>query len=360
MREPTDGIAPFRSRPPWWTSDLQTVRNAVVRTRVDLSPWSNERLWLPVPGGDWLAAALHARELVGRASLIVLIHGLCGCEDSAYIRRSARFWLDRGHPVLRLNLRGSWPSRPHCRGHYHAGRSEDPLAALRDFVQRAPAVERTGLVIVGYSLGGNVLIKLLAGAGRALPVRAAATVSAPIDLAATALRFNRPRNTPYRWWLLTLMKREALAPPAEISDAERAAIDRSRTALDFDDGFVAPRFGFADCWDYYTRCSGERFLPDVPVPLLLIHAADDPWIPASAYERVDWDANPALTPALTRGGGHVGFHAADAEAAWHDRRIAAFLAGREAEARISLGAHPPTRQTAHPSSTIGAPTGGSP
>ncbi|SDF68423.1 hypothetical protein SAMN05216241_1026 [Limimonas halophila] len=326
MRAPSDGIDSFRPRPPWWTGDLQTVRNAVVRPRVDLSSWPEARLWLPVQGGDWLAAALHAGERIGHAPPVVLIHGLCGCEDSAYVRASTRFWLSQGHPVLRLNLRGSWPSRPHCAGHYHAGRSEDPAAALRALIQRQPAIARTGVVVVGYSLGGNLLIKLLAEAGRELPIRAAATVSAPIDLAATTRRFNRLRNAPYRWWLLTLMKREALAPPAEISDAERAAIDRARTPADFDDGFIAPRFGFGDCWDYYARCSGERFLPAVPLPLLLIHAADDPWIPVGPYERVHWDANPNLTPVLTPGGGHVGFHAAGDGDPWHDRRIAAFLA----------------------------------
>jgi len=306
---------------------LQTVRNALVRPRVDLSPWPEARLWLPVPGGDWLAAALHARERIGRAPAIVLIHGLCGCEDSAYVRASTRFWLLQGHPVLRLNLRGSWPSRPHCAGHYHAGRSEDPAAALRALIACEPAVERTGLVVVGYSLGGTVLIKLLAEAGRELPIRAAATVSAPLDLAATARRFNRARNTLYRWWLLSLLKQEAVAPPAQLSDAERAAIAEARSVIAFDDGFIAPRFGFADCWDYYAQCSGERFLPDVPVPLLLIHAADDPWIPAAPYKRVAWDANPHLAPVLTPGGGHVGFHAAGAGEPWHDRRIAAFVAG---------------------------------
>ncbi len=315
----------FRPRPPWLTGDLQTLRNFLLRPRIDLAPWPGERLWLPVSGGDQLAAALHARDRLGERPLVVLIHGLSGCEDSIYVRASARFWLSLGHPVLRLNLRGSHPSRPHCRGHYHGGRSEDPHAALDMLLSRERAAARQGLILVGYSLGGNVLIKLLAEAGRDLPVRAAASVSAPIDLEATSKRFHAPRNRLYLRWLLTLLKREATAPPADLSDAERQAIAEARTVREFDDRFIAPRFGFADAGDYYRRCSGLQFLPDLEVPLAALHADDDPWIPDDAYAQAAAIDNANLRVHVTQGGGHVGFHASGNPQPWHDRAIHAFV-----------------------------------
>ncbi|MBK1697765.1 YheT family hydrolase [Rhodovibrio salinarum] len=318
-------LPPFRPRPPWLTGDLQTLRNFLLRPRIDLRPWPGERLWLPVSGGDQLAASLHARDWLGEQPLVVLIHGLSGCEDSVYVRASARFWLSLGHPVLRLNLRGSQPSRPRCRGHYHGGRSEDPYAALDALLSRERAAARQGLVLVGYSLGGNVLIKLVAEAGRRLPVRAAASVSAPIDLEATSQRFHAPRNRVYLRWLLGLLKREATAPPAELSDAERQAIAQARTVREFDDRFIAPRFGFDGAAGYYRDCSGLRFLPDVETPLIALHADDDPWIPDAAYAEAARVGNRNVRVHLTHGGGHVGFHAIDDTQPWHDRAIHAFM-----------------------------------
>jgi hypothetical protein len=255
---------------------------------------------------------------------VVLIHGLSGCEDSIYVRASARFWLSLGYPVLRLNLRGSQPSRPRCRGHYHGGRSTDPREALHALIDREPAAARQGLAPVGYSLGGNVLIKMLAESPD-LPVRAGISVSAPIDLEATSQRFHQPRNRLYLRWLLTLLKREATAPPADLSDAERAAIVSARTVREFDDRFIAPRFGFDGAAGYYRDCSGIRFLPEVAVPLLALHADDDPWIPDDAYARAAEVANANLRVAVTRGGGHVGFHGQGDPQPWHDRAIHAFV-----------------------------------
>lgn len=318
-------VPAFRPRFPWLGGDLQTVRNSLVRPEHPLTPWASQRVWLPVSGGDQLAACLHAADRLGTAPLIVLIHGLSGCEDSHYIRGAARYFLTRGYPVLRLNLRGSLPSRPRCQGHYHAGRSEDLHDALTALVETDPRAGRAGIVPVGFSLGGNMLIKYLADAGTTPVIRAAATVSAPIDLAATSRRFLQRRNSVYHRWLLDLLKREALRPPAAVSARERAGIEAAGSVYAFDETFVAPHHGFADADDYYARCSGARFLPSVRVPLLAIHAGDDPWIPAGMYQALGSGVPEDVAILLARGGGHVGFHAADDPVPWHDRAIEAFL-----------------------------------
>ncbi|MCK6454894.1 MAG: hypothetical protein L6R19_29215, partial [Alphaproteobacteria bacterium] len=159
-----------------------------------------------------------------------------------------------------------------------------------------------------------------------LPIRAAASVSAPIDLARSARRITHWRNRPYHRWLLGRMIAEAV--PGTAGAAERDAVLTARTVIEFDDRFVAPRNGFAGAADYYRRCSAAAYLDGIGVPTLVIHARDDPWIPGDIYRDVDWPANPALVRLLPAQGGHVGFHAAGDKVAWHDRRIAAFFAGR--------------------------------
>ncbi len=295
-----------------------------MRFRADLAAWPGERLVLPMRdgSGDALAAALHRPADATHQPLVVLIHGLTGCEDSAYIRASAAHLLGFGYPVLRLNLRGAGPSRALCRLHYHAGKSEDLLDALLGL---DPALLDPGIVAVGYSLGGNMLLKYLVEEGEAGPVRAAVAVSAPIDLAASAMRLMVRRNALYQRYLLSDMKAEALGGAAEVSTRERAAIGGARSILEYDDRFTAPRNGFAGADDYYARCAAARGLDAIRVPTLLIHALDDPWIPGDAYSARNWEANGRLVPLLSDGGGHLGFHGRCGPAAWHDRAIGAFL-----------------------------------
>ena len=313
----------FTARPPWLGPDLQTLRNTLRPPRPRLERFPAERLVLPLGdgSGDRLAALLqHPAER--RGPLAVVIHGLSGDETSPYMQVTAAALLERGHPVLRLNVRGAGPSRPLCRWQYHAGRTDDLRDALLGI---DPPLAADGLLLVGYSLGGNLLLKFLAEHGTTLPIRAAAAVSAPIDLAAAARRILMPRNRIYHWNLLRAMKIEALTPAAELAPSERVAIEQARTIVEFDDRFVAPRNAFAGAADYYARNSSEQFLPAIRVPTVIVHALDDPWIPPSAYRRVRWTDNRHLHRALSPGGGHVGFHARGTRLPWHDRVIGEFF-----------------------------------
>ena len=134
--------------------------------------------------------------------------------------------LERGHRVLRLNLRGAGPSRRLCTGHYYAGRSQDFRALLSLLPDD---LTRDGLVAVGYSLGGAMLLKYLGEEGASSPLKAAASVCAPIDLAVTCRNMMRPRNRIYHRYILSQMKIEATGEGALLSAAERAAILRSST-----------------------------------------------------------------------------------------------------------------------------------
>jgi predicted alpha/beta-fold hydrolase len=271
--------------------------------------------------GDRLTGALSPpNDPAPGKPLVILIHGLSGCEESPYMLESARYFATIGHPVLRLNLRGSVPTQPHCVAHYHAGSDED-LAVVLDQLSDRPEVA-DGIILMGFSLGANILLKFLGARGVDYPIRAAISVSAPIDLAATVERFLQPRNRAYHAWILRHMKRDALAARALVP-REAKAIRAARTIYEFDDRVVAPRNGFANAQDYYRRCSATRFLGAVRVPTLVIHSLDDPWIPARGYLDLNWASNPYLTLLMTERGGHVGFH--DAKGAWHNRSAGLFL-----------------------------------
>ena len=316
-------LPPFRARAPWWGPDLQTARNYILRDYPRLTEWPAERLVFAMANGDRLSGWFHRPLREAGRPAIVLVHGFTGCADSAYMLASAHQFLSNGYPVLRLNLRGAGPTRADCCEMYHAGRSGDfrrVVGALRKHITE------NGLVGVGFSLGGNMLLKYLGEEGSAVPFDAAVSVSAPIDLASATRRMNAPRNWFYHRWLVANSKREWISGPSTLDASQQIAVRVSRTLYQLDDAVVGPLNGFAGADDYYDRCSAQKFVGAIKVPTLLIHAGDDPWIPSAIYGRVDWMANSNLTPMIASGGGHVGFHGRDGR--WHDRRIIQFLEQR--------------------------------
>ena len=302
-------------------ADLQTVRSVLLRQTFPLEGFPEKRLRFRMPdrSGDVLHGILNRQTEPACRPLAVLVHGLTGCAESHYMRASAAILLRRGLDVMRLNLRGAGPSRPFCVEQYHAGRSEDLRAVLAQLPEH---LTRSGIFLVGYSLGANQVLKLL-GEGAPEGVIAAAAISAPIDLAETSRRMMSRRNYLYHRRIVARMKEEVLGMP--IPDAYRPIVESVRNCYEFDDRFVAPRNGWKSAAEYHEVNSAVRFMDRIRVPTLVIHALNDPWIPAEAYLNFDWTANPGLTPLLPRHGGHVGFHGADGPDPWHDRCLLEFL-----------------------------------
>ncbi len=316
---PAVAFPEFRPRPPWWTGDLQTCRNHLAGRPVDLAEFKNRRLQMPTSdrSGDCQQGVLSLPTEGAIRPLLLLLHGLCGSEDSYYLRASARCFLEDGYPVLRINLRGAGPSRTACSVRYCAGSSRD----LADVINHLPAeLVRDGVLVMGFSLGANILLKFLGEAGPARArVRAAVAVSAPIDLGATCRNILRSRNVVYHHWFLSQMKAEALAPGVLLDVPERAAVAKARTIYQFDDRFVAPSHGFANADDFYRRCSAKEFLNEIKAPTLVISAQDDPLVPFAPYRAQDWQRAPSVTCLFPSSGGHVGFHARASRTTWHDR-----------------------------------------
>ena len=230
------------------------------------------------------------------------------------------FFIARGYPVLRVNQRGAGPSRPFCRREYHAGSSTD----FATFIEKLdPNLTRHGILPIGFSLGGNMLLKFLGTAGRHYPIKRAAAVSAPIDLAQSCLSLQRWRNFGYHRYILTRLKRHCTAPGAELTRTERQSILSARSLWQFDDQFTARRNGYANADDYYRENAAKNFLHDIAQPTLLIHAKDDPFVPVTPYFDRRCRGNSKLHLLLPQSGGHLGFH--DPAGLWHLRQIDAFF-----------------------------------
>ncbi|MEP3115150.1 alpha/beta fold hydrolase [Nisaea sp.] len=315
---------PFQPRFPWVGGHPQTLRSFLFGGRPDIPSARSERISFPLEdgSGDRLSGMLeHPPKPIPGAPLVVIIHGLTGCEDSFHVRDAARYFVSCGLTALRLNLRGAGPSRPDCMQTYHAGRSAD-LEMVLDQLMALDVAEK--FVLFGVSLGGNMMLKYLGEKSRS-HVAAAISVSAPIDLARTSERFIQPRNRFYHSWLLKNMKRQAQATPG-LSAREISAIRHCRTTVEYDERHIAARNGFDGARDYYAKSSAKGFLPGIRVPTLIVHALNDPWIPGQIYLDVDWAGNPALTPLLPLDGGHVGFR--DNDGTWHFRMAERFLEQR--------------------------------
>lgn len=339
----------FRQRFPWWGGDLQTLRDTLRPPW--LPPERGWRLEIPIGGGDRLLALLDQPDNQAPCGVVLVLHGLGGGGDSVGPRRLALALQEEGFAVLRLNLRGAGPGRSLARGSYAARCSPDLTPVLRHarrWAEELGAVEgaRRSLPLfgVGTSLGGTILLNACLDSQRAEEMDRPALdglvcVSSPLDLSACAVQFERPRNALYQRWLVKRLCRETMADPFGLAETERRALcgaDRPRTIRAFDAAITAPRWGYGSVADYYSGASpGPRLVAGAPLPpTLLLHAADDPWVPAAAalaQAAMPPEKRPAgLEVVVPPRGGHNGFHApGDRElCCWSDRLSARWLRRR--------------------------------
>ena len=267
-------LPPFKPRFPWWGADLQTIAVLLGTYQADLAPHTSERVCFCMAdrSGDILVgmldrpAAPQAEPSAGDSG--ARPHRLR--EQLACAERARAICSICGYRVLRLNLRGCGASRPHCREHYHIGRTADFRRVLS---QLPDDLTDNGIVVVGYSMGGAMLLKYLGEEGAFSPLRAAATICAPLDLKRTCEHMQRPRNWLYHNYILADIKKETLAEGGELSAEERAIVRSVRSVREYDDRFIAPRYGFRGADDYYELCTPLNYMPEIRVPTMVLAAA---------------------------------------------------------------------------------------
>lgn len=258
------------------------------------------------------------------APALLLVHGLEGDSDVGYMRTMADKAWRRGWHAVRMNVRGCGASEPGCQTLYNSGLSAD-LAAAADWLHRQPAV--TALAICGFSMGGNTVLKYLGEAGADAPpkLRAAAAVSACLDLSACADAVHRPGCRIYEERFLRKLRARVRRLEARWPDhLPLDQLSAIRSIRDYDDRIMAPRFGYRNAADYYHRASAARVLARITRPTLVLHAEDDPFIVITPESRRILAANPRIRFVPTRYGGHCAFlnpHALEEDSFWAENRV---------------------------------------
>jgi predicted alpha/beta-fold hydrolase len=253
-----------------------------------------------------------------------LAHYMCGISDKAWAA---------GWNVVRLNQRNCGNTEHLSRGLYHSGLTQDPLYVLRELIEIDGIRE---LAIAGYSLGGNLTLKLAGELGDTPPpeLKAVCAVSPTMDLAVCVEALERRSNLPYEWNfvrnLKARMRRKSAAFPGLYPLEPLRFI---RTVRQFDEAFTAPHHGFCDAADYYHRASALRVIDRIRVPALIVTAEDDPFVPTASFRSPAVTGNLRLNVAVTRHGGHCAFveRASDGyDGYWAEREIVRFVSAARA------------------------------
>jgi uncharacterized protein len=253
---------------------------------------------------------------------VMMIHGLGGTHLSGYMRRIAGRLYDLGVRVFRLDLRGAGAGASLAKLPYHSGRSDDAAAAIESIARLCPG---SPTAVIGFSLGGNIVLKLLGETGDkdCGNLVSGLAIAPPVELDTCCQRIQQRDNRMYDRRFVRLLLNQHYERIQRVPGTPPMPFQRRpRTLLELDDSFTGPINGFANAANYYRACSSNRFVPGIRKPTLIITAADDPIIPVVIFDRLDRPACVSLH--IAAGGGHLGFISrggADPDRRWMDWRI---------------------------------------
>jgi predicted alpha/beta-fold hydrolase len=249
---------------------------------------------------------------------VVLVHGLEGSGDAGYIRSMAHAALHAGFIAHRFHMRTCGGTAHLCQTLYHGGLTAD----LRAFLDRLTAENRgLPLFLIGFSLGGNVSLKLAGELGETNLLAGVCAISTPIDLAASVRHLLRPENRIYERRFVKRM-RERLFSTGRYS---RAELESARSLYEIDDRITAPSFGFDGADHYYATQSSQNVLHNIRVPTLIVQAKDDIFIPFEIFNHPALSSNPYLRLIAPEYGGHLGFLSRRGARFWVDEVAIHFL-----------------------------------
>jgi uncharacterized protein len=320
-------VEPFHPRRFVTSGHAQTIVGNFL-PRQNLLPAPEERLFSVEPDVQVLCHC-HWQAERQTAMTLVVVHGLEGSSESHYvIGLGSKAW-SVGMNVVRMNMRNCGDTEHLGPTLYNSSMSADVGAITRTLIADDGLQK---LALVGYSMGGNLILKLLGEWGSQTPpqVKAAVGVSPVMDLAPSADALHRPANRVYEWKFLRGLRRRVLRKatlyPERYSIAPRD-MRLVRSLRDFDDYVTAPYSGFRDADDYYTRAASANVLDRITVPTLILHAEDDPFIRVLPETRRKLERNPNITFVETERGGHCAFLANPNgyDGRWAERQAVAFI-----------------------------------
>jgi uncharacterized protein len=300
-------LTPFAPRRGLRNGHIQTiVGNYLPRPRFEL-PTSVEEVEVDPADGSRVKCFGHwqsADTLSGRLTL-VLVHGLEGSSESRYMKgMAARAW-DAGCNVVRMNMRNCGDTDHLTPTLYNSALSGDVGAVVDHYTNQ---FNLSRVALIGYSMGGNLVLKLAGEWGERPPLRAVAAVCPALDLAAGADALHLPANRIYEWHFLRRLMRRYRRKAALFPDIYQVdGIGPVRSIREFDDKIVARYCGFRDADDYYYRAAAARVVDRIAVPTLILRALDDPFIRFTPESRSKILANPNILLLETEHGGHCAY-----------------------------------------------------
>jgi hypothetical protein len=322
---------PFVPHPALKNAHAQTIIGALIPRRFKLVTQNTEARFFDVaPGVRVLAHCSWQPERAQRPTLLIA-HGMEGSSESRYMLGTAEKALEARFNVIRLNHRNCGGTEHLTPTLYHAGLTDDMRQIITELIERDGLKE---IYLVGFSLGGNIVLKLAGEYGDTMPkaVRSVVAVSPSIDLESCADAIEMRSNLLYNWnFLLSLrarLRRKARLFPDRYDLSHLRGVWSIRK---FDDVYTAPHAGFHNVAHYYQRASALPFISRITVPTLIIHAKDDPFIPFAPFERAEVTSNPNVAILAPEHGGHVGFVSAREEGEnrfWAETIVIEFVKNR--------------------------------
>jgi len=299
--------------PAWcFNGHVHTIACSVLH-RNKLPPY--KRITISTPDDDFLE--LDFIDAGSQTPITILLHGLEGSSNRYYMSALAETLKKSGISSLSMNLRSCGSHMNRQMRFYHSGETSD-LNFVANWAQ-AKFPERT-LFSVGFSLGGNILVKWLGEQKKAVPVSAAVAVSAPFDLEKCSTTIEQGFNKIYEYRFLQTLVSKANKKRKRYPQIPHF---HGSTLRDFDDQITSKIHGFADAKDYYEKASSAPYVKDIRVPTLIIHSKEDPICPIDVVPLEDVYHNPYIKPVITQKGGHVGFWSITD--GWLNKTITQFL-----------------------------------
>lgn len=284
------------------SSYCQTIMGTAIDLEKDIASKTH---YVKLPDEDLLALEVSTPKRWGDNDwTVVLVHGLCGSHKSHYMKRLAKRFYKAGIQAVRVNLRGCGSGRGLAKGIYHSGCSPDVEHVLKDLKTHFP---RSPMVLVGFSMGANVVLKLtgeLNGSAKEL-LRGVVAVSPPVNLLASARLFTMPKNQIYAKYFIRLLLNDVNFLHSHFPDLPPHNLPPDLTINDFDELYVAPRANFSSALDYYRHSSSKRVIEKIDIPTKILFARDDPIIRDNELDNLKLPEN--IDIYKTEYGGHIGF-----------------------------------------------------
>ena len=294
------GVKKFK--PAWWlpNSHLQTIWPAICRVQIKNLPLERERIELP--DGDFIDLDWCGKNQAG--PIVVILHGFEGSINSHYAKGMIKTMMQHGWRTVFMHFRGCSGEPNRLARGYHSGETADVGFVINKIVKRE---NNPYIAAIGYSLGGNVLLKWLGETGKHNPLKAAAAISVPFELHKAAERIQRGFSRLYEWYLVKCARTRLVEKFKQISPTfDTATLAQIDGVHDLDRHYTVPVHGLSSIEAYYMLSSSRQYLRSIHVPTLLLQAKDDPFMSEDVIPNAE-ELSSSITLEVTDAGGHVGF-----------------------------------------------------